>query len=137
MNDADMMRDVDYRHVLQAFSLFNGSGFDALEMVRRYASLPSRLRADQGSGYHIYRQPVSTLNDVVRDTGTLPQGGEVDEVVLRWIARLYLYALYERGIPMREAVAMVDPEWLVEHYDPLHEASLATAWDKAVRLAQS
>lgn len=135
MNDADMMRDVDYRHVLQAFSLFNESGFDALEMVRRYVSLPSRRRADQGSEYHIYRQPVSTLNDITSGTGPLPRGGSVDEVALRWVARIYLYALYERGIPMRKAVAAVDPAWLMEHYDPLHEASLANAWDKAVRLA--
>lgn len=52
--------------------------------------------------------------------------------ILHWMAELYVYTRYEKGLSFQEMMKMVSPEWLYTHYSPLHETSLKNAWEKAV-----
>lgn len=53
MKNDGMMREVDRRHMLQLFDLFSASEYDTFELIRGYSELDSRMKADQGSEYHI------------------------------------------------------------------------------------
>lgn len=57
---------------------------------------------------------------------------EADQIILHWLAELYVYTHYEKGLSFREMMKMVSPEWLYTHFSPLHETSLKNAWEKAV-----
>ena len=46
-------------------------------------------------------------------------------------ADFYIYGLYERDKTFGAAVAEISPRWLYDHFSPLHETSMANAWDKA------
>ena len=53
MKNDGMMREVDRRHMLQLFDLFSDSEYDTFELIRGYSELDSRMKAAQGSEYHI------------------------------------------------------------------------------------
>ena len=57
--------------------------------------------------------------------------GDADHIILHWMAELYIYVRYEKGLSFREMINSVSLEWLYNHYSPLHETSLGNAWEKA------
>ncbi len=76
-------------------------------------------------------QPTVLFNDILMEGTIPPKKTEADSVVLHWLADFYLYGYYERGESFEQSMKMVSPSWLYAHYSPLHEISLANAWDKA------
>ena len=53
----DLIREADRRHVIQLFDLFAESPYDALNLIEAYSRTYSRIRADEGSEYHILKRP--------------------------------------------------------------------------------
>jgi hypothetical protein len=131
MRDDDLIREVDRRHVIQLFDLFADSKYDSFDLIRAYSTTSSRDRADEGSEYHVLKQPINVFNDILRENNLKVTEKEVDSIILHWMAELYVYVLYEKGLSFREILNRVSPEWLYNHYSPLHETSLGNAWQKA------
>ena len=116
MRDDDLIREVDRRHVIQLFDLFADSKYDPFDLIQAYSTTNSRARADEGSEYHNSPKPAE---------------GDADHIILHWMAELYIYVRYEKELSFREMINSVSPEWLYNHYSPLHETSLGNAWEKA------
>ena len=132
MLDDDLIREVDRRHVIQLFDLFAESPYDALDLIEAYSRTYSRIRADEGSEYHVLKQPINVYNDILRENHLEITESEDDQIILHWMAELYVYTRYEKGLSFREMIKTVSPEWLYKHFSPLHETSLKNAWEKAV-----
>ena len=64
MRDDDLIREVDRRHVIQLFDLFADSKYDSFDLIKAYSRTYSRIRADEGSEYHILKQPINVFNDI-------------------------------------------------------------------------
>ena len=131
MRDNDLIREVDRRHVIQLFDLFADSKFDPFDLIEAYSRTYSRIRADEGSEYHVLKQPINVFNDIVRENNLKETENEVDHIIMHWMAELYVFVRYEKGLSFREILDVVSPEWLYNHYSPLHETSLGNAWEKA------
>ena len=131
MRDDDLIREVDRRHVIQLFDLFADSKYDPFDLIQAYSTTNSRARADGGSEYHVLKQPINVFNDILRENSPKPAEGDADHIILHWMAELYIYVRYEKGLSFREMINSVSPEWLYNHYSPLHETSLGNAWEKA------
>lgn len=129
MNVDEVIKDVDYRHVIQLFDLICASHSDPFVMTEMYCRMKERQHADNGDEYFILLQPIQILH---RIENVAPQtaASEVDPVIFHWIAQMYLFALYSLGLTFRLASEEASPRWLYEHYSPLHETSLANAWEK-------
>lgn len=67
MLDNDLIREADRRHVIQLFELFSESPYDALDLIEAYSRTYSRIRADEGSEYHVLKQPINVYNDILRE----------------------------------------------------------------------
>lgn len=132
MLDDDLIREVDRRHVIQLFDLFAESPYDALVLIEAYSRTYSRIRADEGSEYHVLKQPINVYNDILRENHLEITESDDDQIILHWMAELYVYTRYEKELSFQEMMKMVSPEWLYTHYSPLHETSLKNAWEKAV-----
>ena len=128
----DLIREADRRHVIQLFDLFAESPYDALILIEAYSRTYSRIRADEGSEYHVLKQPINVYNDILRENHLEITESEDDQIILHWMAELYVYTRYEKELSFQEMMKMVSPEWLYTHYSPLHETSLKNAWVKAV-----
>lgn len=132
MREDELIREVDRRHVIQLFDLFADSPYKALDLIEAYSRTDSRIRADAGSEYHVLKQPINVYNDILRENNLEITQKEADQIILHWLAELYVYTHYEKGLSFREMMKMVSPEWLYTHFSPLHETSLKNAWEKAV-----
>ena len=132
MLDDDLIREADRRHVIQLFDLFAESPYDALVLIEEYSRTYSRIRADEGSEYHVLKQPINVYNDILRENHLEITESEDDQIILHWMAELYVYTRYEKELSFQEMMKMVSPEWLYTHYSPLNETSLKNAWEKAV-----
>ena len=131
MRDDDLIREVDRRHVIQLFDLFADSKYDSFDLIKAYSRTYSRIRAHEGSEYHILKQPINVFNDILRENNFKEIEYAVDHLILHWMAELYVFVRYEKGLSFREILDVVSPEWLYNHYSPLHETSLGNAWEKA------
>lgn len=131
MKDDDLIREVDRRHVTQLFDLFAESKYDPFDLIEAYSRTYSRIRADEGSEYHVLKQPINVFNDILRENHLEVNENDFDQIILHWMAELYVFVRYEKGLSFREMVNTVSPEWLYTHYSPLHETSLVNAWEKA------
>ena len=131
MLDDELIREADRRHVIQLFDLFAESPYDALVLIEAYSRTYSRIRADEGSEYHVLKQPINVYNDILRENHLEITESEDDQIILHWMAELYVYTRYEKELSFQEMMKMVSPEWLYAHYSPLHETSLKNAWEKA------
>lgn len=131
MRDDDLIREVDRRHVILLFDLFADSKYDPFDLIEAYSRTYSRIRADEGSEYHILKQPINVFNDILRENNFKETENDADHIILHWMAELYVFVRYEKGLSFREIVENVSPQWLYNHYSPLHETSLGNAWEKA------
>ena len=131
MRDDDLIREVDRRHVIQLFDLFADSKFDPFDLIEAYSRTYSRIRADEGSEYHVLKQPINVFNDIVLENNLKETENEVVHIIMHWMAELYVFVRYEKGLSFREILDVVSPVWLYNHYFPLHETSLGNAWEKA------
>lgn len=131
MRDDDLIREVDRRHVIQLFDLFADSKYNPFDLIEAYSRTFSRIRADEGSEYHVLKQPINVFNDILRENHLKVSENGLDKIILHWMAELYVFVRYEKGLSFREMVNAVSPEWLYMHYAPLHETSLGNAWEKA------
>ena len=131
MRDDDLIREVDRRHLIQLFDLFADSKYDPFDLIQAYSTTNSRARADGGSEYHVLKQPINVFNDILRENSPKPAEGDADHIILHWMAELYIYVRYEKGLSFREMINSVSLEWLYNHYSPQHETSLGNAWEKA------
>ena len=91
MRDDDLIREVDRRHVIQLFDLFADSKFDPFDLIEAYSRTYSRIRADEGSEYHVLKQPINVFNDIVRENNLKKTENEVDHIIMHWMAEfMYL-----------------------------------------------
>ena len=86
MRDNDLIREVDRRHVIQLFDLFADSKFDPFDLIEAYSRTYSRIRADEGSEYHVLKQPINVFNDIVRENNLKKTENEVDHIIMHWMA---------------------------------------------------
>ena len=131
MKENELIREVDRRHVIQLFDLFADSKYDPFDLIEAYSRTDSRIRADEGSEYHVLKQPINVFNEILRENSIKAAEIDVDQIILHWMAELYIFVRYEKGITFREMLNIVSPKWLYNHYSPLHETSLGNAWEKA------
>ena len=128
----EMYQDVDRQHLMLLVDLICDSKYDPFAMFETYSQLWERKRADEGEVYFILKQPIHMYHEVHRQA-TIPEKAESsDTVIFHWMADVYLYALYHKGVHFSQSVSMVPPKWLYTHYSPMHETSLGNAWEKAV-----
>ena len=132
MREDELIREVDRRHIIQLFDLFADSPYNALDLIEAYSRTDSRIRADAGSEYHVLKQPINVYNDILRENHLEITKREEDQIILHWMADLYVHTHYEKGLSFLEMMKDVSPVWLYTHYSPLHETSLKNAWVKAV-----
>ena len=98
----DLIREADRRHVIQLFDLFAESPYDALILIEAYSRTYSRIRADEGSEYHILKQPINLYNDILRENHLEITESEDDQIILHWMAELYVYTRYEKELYIPE-----------------------------------
>ena len=137
MKKSKEYRDFDRIHVLQLFDLIAESEYDAFAMIEGYASTKCRKRADEGEPYYVFRQATNQFNDILMEGDIPSKKMDVDPVVLHWLADFYLYGFYEKDLSFEQSMDRINPNWLYNHYSPLHETSIANAWDKASSCAKA
>ena len=81
--------------------------------------------------YFILKQPIQMFNEVHRQSCIPEKKESFDNIIFHWMVDIYLYALYQKQIFFSQSVRMIPPKWLYAHYCPLHETSIANAWEKA------
>ena len=107
MREDELIREVDRRHIIQLFDLFADSPYNALDLIEAYSRTDSRIRADAGSEYHVLKQPINVYNDILRENNLEITQKEADQIILHWLAELYVYTHYEKGLSFREMMKMV------------------------------
>ena len=133
---SDEKKYIDHYHIVQLFKLFYHSEFDLFELITKYSVLHSRKLADEGHWYYIFLQPTQSLHEIERMKPCLKRR-KYDPVIVDWMAEIYSYAVEEQDVTFEDAVNAVSPEWLYNHYSPLHETSIQNGWCKAEQCNKS
>ena len=90
------------------FRLFARSDADTFDVVRLYMISEQRAAMDVGHPKYI---------------NMTPKKDNRDEFIMNWMARIYVLLQFQTEKSSVEIVNRVSPEWLYDHYSPLHEAS--------------
>ena len=86
MRDDDLIREVDRRHMIQLFDLFADSKYNPFDLIEAYSRTFSRIRADEGSEYHVLKQPINVFNDILRENHLKVSENGLDKIILHWMA---------------------------------------------------
>ena len=79
----------------------------------------------------------SFFDSVIHEKPIILKRRKYDPVIVDWMAEIYSYAVEEQDVTFEDAVNAVSPEWLYNHYSPLHETSIQNGWCKAVQCNKS
>lgn len=105
------------------FRLFARSDADTFDVVRLYMISEQRAAMDVGHPKYINMTPKQLINRLHENFILNPKKDNRDEFIMNWMARIYVLLQFQTEKSSVEIVNRVSPEWLYDHYSPLHEAS--------------
>lgn len=116
------------------FRILSREGADVFDAIRLYMISFQRSLMDVGNPLALNKTPkqlISRMYDGYALSANTEKV-EYDEFIMNWMARIYVSLQYETCKSSVEIVNVLKPEWLYEHYYPLHEASISNGLRKVL-----
>jgi len=111
---------------------------DGLAFIRNYMKSDTRAYLDKGD---VYLATLST-DDLMRhyqsvEAKPMETGRPLRGFAPNWMGQFYAQYQWRTGMPSREIVDRISPEWLAAAYPGLHDLDLGVAVEKVARAASS
>jgi len=107
---------------------------DGLDFIRTFMKSATRAYLDKGDVY-LATLGADGLLDYYRseELNSTKQGKPLRGFAPNWMGQFYAQYQWRTGLPSREIVDRVSPEWLASAYPGLHDLDLGVAVEKGVR----
>lgn len=125
--------DMMFQKTRYLFKLIARNELNVFSVIRDYMKDDYRKYMDMGNPLYLNKTPKQILGNmgyrIKMDTDICLQ---YDEMILEWMADIYVYMQWKFGLWSAEIVDKILPEELYKMYYPLHEASVTNACEKLV-----
>lgn len=111
---------------------------DGLGFIRSYMKSETRALIDKGDVYLATLSPKLLMSYYSEtDRRPLKSGSPLRGFMPNWIGQFYANYQWQTGMPSREIVDQVPPEWLARAYPGLHDLDMKLAVGKAAAWRES
>ena len=128
--------EVYLQHVIKVheylFNFFARTDKDTFDAIKRYMISEQRAAMDARNPKYLNVTPEQLVNEVYGQCSLRPEEDNLDEVLMNWVAKIYVLLQFQTEYSSMEIVNRVRPEWLYSNYSFLHEASDANSVEKII-----
>lgn len=126
--------DMMFQKTRFLFRLMERNHLDVFETITDYMTGEYRKYMDMGNPLYLNKTPKQILGDMgYRINLKADISQDFDEMILDWMADIYVYMQWKYALWSAEIVKKVKPEELYRMYHPLHEASVENGCEKLIR----
>lgn len=127
--------DMMYQKTRFLFKLMARNKMDVFEGISNYMMGDYRRYMDMGNPLYLNKTPKQILGEM----GYIPDidaeiSWDYDELILEWMADVYVYLQWKYGIASAEIVQKIPPAELYQRYYPLHETSVLNGCSKLIEI---
>lgn len=123
--------DMMFQKTRYLFKLMARMKLDVFAVIHDYMTGDYRRHMDMGNPLYLNKTPKQILGDMGYSVDTEAEiSFEYDEMILEWMADIYVYLQWKFGLWSEEIVEKIEPGALYKMYYPLHEASISNGCDK-------
>ena len=120
--------DMMFQKTRFLFKLIARNRLDVFSVITDYMRGLYRKYMDMGNPLYLNKTPKQILGDLgYRVDMNADLSLDYDEMILEWMADIYVYMQWRYKLWSARIVETVKPETLYKMYYPLHEASIANA----------
>lgn len=129
--------DMMFQKTRFLFKLIARNRLDVFSVITDYMRGLYRKYMDMGNPLYLNKTPKQILGDLgYRVDMNADLSLDYDEMILEWMADIYVYMQWRYKLWSARIVETVKPETLYKMYYPLHEASIANGCEKLMKRYQ-
>lgn len=129
--------DMMFQKTRFLFKLIARNHLDVFPVIKDYMTGAYRKYMDMGNPLYLNKTPKQILGEMgYRVNMSAEISLDYDEMILEWMADIYVYLQWKYALWSAEIVEKVEPEELYRMYYPLHEASIENGCEKLMRRLQ-
>ena len=130
--------DMMFQKTRFLFRLMARNHLDVFSVITNYMTGDYRKYMDMGNPLYLNKTPKQILGEMgyrvnMREEISL----DYDEMILDWMADIYVYMQWKYALWSAEIVEKVKPEELYKMYYPLHEASIENGCEKLLKKVET
>lgn len=126
--------DMMFQKTRFLFRLMARNKLDVFKVITAYMTGDYRKYMDMGNPLYLNKTPKQILGDMgYRINMSAELSMDYDEMILDWMADIYVYMQWKYVLWSAEIVEKIKPEELYKMYYPLHEASIANGCEKLIK----
>lgn len=129
--------DMMFQKTRFLFKLIARNRLDVFSVITDYMRGLYRKYMDMGNPLYLNKTPKQILGDLgYRVDMNADLSLDYDEMILEWMADIYVYMQWRYKLWSARIVETVKPETLYKMYYPLHEASITNGCEKLMKRYQ-
>lgn len=129
--------DMMFQKTRFLFKLIARNRLDVFSVITDYMRGLYRKYMDMGNPLYLNKTPKQILGDLgYRVDMNAELSLDYDEMILEWMADIYVYMQWRYKLWSARIVETVKPETLYKMYYPLHEASITNGCEKLMKRYQ-